>query len=202
MLGSYITGLQPSLINTAFSALIAVTMPALYIVLGSGWLMIKTEGDVFEKAIVWGKTAMPVMGLSLLVISISTPLVSETIANKWFSLPDFIGLAPIPITTTVAFFCVYGVFANPKIARSGYAWLVLAGTSLTCVMATAGLSFSLYPYVVLDRLTVWDAAAATNSLQFIFWGVIFVVPAILGYTVFVYWVFRGKAGVLSYGQNE
>jgi cytochrome d ubiquinol oxidase subunit II len=202
MLGSYITGLEPGLMNTAFSLLIALTMPALYVVLGAGWLLIKCEGALFDKARQWGRNAMPVMGLALLAISISTPLISDDIAARWFVLPNIIGLAPIPVTTTVAFFSVYWVLLNPRIARSGYAWLVMAGTILMCVMAALGLAYSLYPFVVLNKLTIWESAATTGSLMFVFWGIVLVVPAIAAYTVFVYSVFRGKATGLSYGQTK
>ncbi|HEY5569627.1 MAG TPA: cytochrome d ubiquinol oxidase subunit II, partial [Gammaproteobacteria bacterium] len=170
MLGSYVTGLEPGLVNLAFSALIAITMPALYIVLGAGWLLIKTEGALFEKAIRFGRYAMPAMGLALLAISLSTPIVSETIAARWFSLPAFIGLAPIPIATLAAYAAVYWVLHRAAIARAGYAWLVMVGTVLMCIMATLGLAYSLYPYVVLDRITVWEAAAATKSLEFVLVG--------------------------------
>jgi cytochrome d ubiquinol oxidase subunit II len=202
MLGSYITGLEPGAMNTAFSFLIALTMPALYVVLGAGWLMIKCEGALFDKAMQWGRNAMPAMGLALLAISISTPLISDDIAARWFVLPNIIGLAPIPVTTTVAFFSVYWVLLSPRIAHAGYAWLVMAGTILMCVMAALGLAYSLYPFVVLNKLTIWDSAAASSSLMFVFWGIVLVVPAIAAYTVFVYSVFRGKATGLSYGQRE
>lgn len=200
MLGSYVTGLQAGPLNVAFSGLIAVTMPALYIVLGAGWLMIKTEGTLFDKALRWGRNAMPAMGLALLAISISTPIVSPTIAEKWFTLPNFIGLAPIPLTTIVSFGAVYWVFLRDEIARAGYGWLVMGGTVLICIMAALGLAYSIYPYVVLDRLTVWEAAAADNSLSFIGVGVALVLPFTIAYTVFVYRVFRGKATNLSYGE--
>lgn len=202
MLGSYITGLEPGAVNLAFSALIALTMPALYIVLGAGWLLIKTEGELFEKAARWGRNAMPPMGLALLAISVSTPLVSPTIAERWFSLPNFIGLAPIPIATLVTFAGVYWLLSRPAILRAGYAWLVMAGTVLICVLATLGLAYSLYPYVILDRLTIWEAASATSSLMFVFYGVVIVMPFTLGYTIFVYSVFRGKASNLSYGDGD
>jgi cytochrome d ubiquinol oxidase subunit II len=201
MLGSYVTGLDQSAVNFAFAALIAVTLPALYIVLGAGWLLLKTEGALFEKAIRWGRNAMPAMGFALLGISISTPIVSETIAEKWFSLPEFIGLAPIPLATVVAFAAVYWVLYRPENARAGYAWLVMAGTVLMCVMAALGLAYSLYPFVVLDRLTVWEAAASTASLTFVLVGVALVLPFTFAYTVFVYRVFRGKATSLSYGAD-
>lgn len=202
MLGSYITGLEPGAVNLAFSALIALTMPALYIVLGAGWLLIKTEGELFGKAARWGRNAMPPTGLALLAISVSTPLVSPTIAERWFSLPNFIGLAPIPIATLVTFAGVYWLLSRPAILRAGYAWLVMAGTILICVLATLGLAYSLYPYVILDRLTIWEAAAATSSLMFVFYGVAIVMPFTLGYTIFVYSVFHGKASNLSYGDSD
>ncbi|MEQ9560922.1 MAG: cytochrome d ubiquinol oxidase subunit II, partial [Woeseiaceae bacterium] len=177
MLGSYITGLEPGAMNTAFSFLIALTMPALYVVLGSGWLMIKCEGALFDKAMQWGRNAMPVMGLALLAISISTPLISSEIAARWFVLPNIIGLAPIPVTTAVAFFAVYWILLSSRIAHAGYAWLVMAGTILMCVMAALGLAYSLYPYVVLNKLTIYESAAATGSLMFVFWGIVLAVPA-------------------------
>src|SRR5690606_32202981 len=93
-LRSSITGASPSPPNLAFSALVALTMPALYVLLGAGWLIVKTEGELFTKALRWGRYSMPLVGLALVAISISTPLVSATIAAKWFTLPNFIGLMP------------------------------------------------------------------------------------------------------------
>ena len=201
MLGSYVTGLQTGPLNLAFAALIAVTLPALYLVLGAAWLLVKTEGPLFDKAARWGRNAMLPMGVALLAVSVATPVVSPTIAAKWFSLPNFIGLMPIPIATVVAFLAVFWVLQRNASGRIGYAWLVLAGTVLMCVMAALGLAYSLYPYVVLDRLTVWEAAAAHNSLRFVFVGMAIVLPFTLIYTVFVYRVFRGKVRDLTYGES-
>ena len=201
MLGSYVTGLTPSALNTAFAALIAVTMPALYVVLGAGWLLLKTDGPLFDKALRWGRLALLPMGVALFAISIVTPLVSPTIAERWFTLPNFIGLLPIPLATLVAFGAVYWVLHRRSVATAGYAWIVLGGTVLMCVMAALGLAYSLYPYVVLDRLTVWDAAAAPGSLKFVFAGVALVLPFTAAYTVFVYRVFHGKATDLGYGDS-
>jgi cytochrome d ubiquinol oxidase subunit II len=202
MVGSYVTGLQSGTTSVAFAALIATTLPALYVVLGASWLLIKTEGELFTKAARWGRRAMLPMGVGLLAVSVATPLVSPTIAAKWFSLPNFIGLMPIPIATVVAFGAVYWVLHRNATASTGqHAWIALAGTGLVCVMAALGLAYSLYPYVVLDRLTVWEAAAAHASLSFVFVGVVIVIPVTLGYTVFVYRVFRGKVTSLSYGER-
>jgi cytochrome d ubiquinol oxidase subunit II len=201
MLGSYVTGLTPSALNTAFAALIAVTMPALYVVLGAGWLLLKTDGPLFDRALRWGRLALVPMGVALFAISIVTPLVSPTIAERWFTLPNFIGLLPIPLATLIAFGAVYFVLHRRSVATAGYAWIVLGGTVLMCVMAALGLAYSLYPYVVLDRLTVWDAAAAPSSLKFVFAGVALVLPFTAAYTVFVYRVFHGKATDLGYGDS-
>jgi cytochrome d ubiquinol oxidase subunit II len=202
MLGSYVTGLESSAVSVAFSVLIAATMPALYVVLGAGWLLLKTEGALFDKALAWGRRAMPVMGLALVAISISTPLVSETIRDAWFSMPNFIGLMPIPLATLVAFGAVYWVLNRRSVALAGYAWIVLGGTVLMCVLAALGLAYSLYPYIVLDRLTIFDAAAAPSSLMFVFVGVAIVLPFTIGYTIFVYRIFHGKATGLSYGEPD
>ncbi|HVY64166.1 MAG TPA: cytochrome d ubiquinol oxidase subunit II [Gammaproteobacteria bacterium] len=202
MLGSYVTGLTPSPVGRYFAALIAATLPALYVVLGAGWLLLKTDGPLFDKALRFGRRAMLPMGLALLAISIATPLVSPTIAARWFALPNFIGLLPIPLTSLIAFAAVYWVLGRPDVARGGYAWIVMAGTTLLCLMATIGLAYSLYPYVVLDRLTIWQAAADTRSLRFVFAGVVLVLPFTIAYTVFVYRVFWGRAAGLSYGDGS
>ena len=202
MLGSYITGLELDRTNLAFSALVALTMPALYVLLGAGWLIVKTEGELFTKALRWGRYSMPLVGLALLAISVSTPAVSDTIAAKWFSLPNFIGLLPIPIATAAAFVGVYWLLGREDVARAGYGWLVMGGTVLMCVLAALGLAYSLYPYVVLDRLTVWDAASSSSSLMFVLVGVAIVLPFTIAYTIFVYRVFRGKATGLSYGEPD
>jgi len=101
MLGSYITGLQSGLTNTLFSFLIALTLPALYVILGASWLMMKTEGALFDKAIKWAQAAIIPMGVGLLLVSIATPIVSQSIADKWFVLPNAIGLMPIPLSWAV-----------------------------------------------------------------------------------------------------
>ncbi|MBN1379567.1 MAG: cytochrome d ubiquinol oxidase subunit II [Gammaproteobacteria bacterium] len=201
MLGAYVTGLTISPINIAFSCLIALTLPALYVVLGAAWLMIKTEGELLEKAVKWGRVAVVPMGVALLCISIATPLVSPTIADKWFVLPNIIGLLPIPLICVITFSALIWLMYRIDLIQAGYGWLVMAGTVLICVMAALGLAYSLFPYIVIDKLTVWQAASATNSLLFVLVGVVIVLPAIIGYTIFVYKVFSGKATTLSYGSK-
>ena len=95
MLGAYITGLGDA-ISVAFSILISLTLPALYIMLGGAWLLIKTEDELFDKAAHWCRLALPPMAFALLLVSIATPLVSEDIADRWFSCPMRLACCPFP----------------------------------------------------------------------------------------------------------
>ena len=198
MLGAFVTGLTGDATSTLFAALIALALPALYIMLGAAWLLIKTEGELFNKAVRWGRMAVLPMGGFLLLISIATPLVSSTIADKWFTLPNAIGLMPIPIATALAYAGLIWVFNSKQILHNGYGWLAFVALMVLCVLASIGLAYSLFPDIVLGQISIWEAASATESLLFTFWGAIIALPMILGYTIFIYRVFRGKATHLSY----
>ncbi|MFT4174112.1 MAG: cytochrome d ubiquinol oxidase subunit II [Rhodocyclaceae bacterium] len=198
MLGRYVTGFAQGAEFLVFAALIAAALPASYVLLGAGWLILKTEGELQSKAVRWASAAWLPMVLGMILISLATPWVSATVRHKWFALPDFIGLAPIPIATGVALFAIARVLYSSRVKES-LAWLPYALTVFVFVMGFFGLAFSLYPYVVMDQLTLWQAAAAHKSLVFIFVGVVITVPAIAAYTVFAYRVFGGKARALTYG---
>ncbi|MAT92614.1 MAG: cytochrome BD ubiquinol oxidase subunit II [Halioglobus sp.] len=198
MLGSYVTGLQDSGTSLAFAALIALTLPALYAMLGGAWLLIKTEYALFDKAVRWCRVAWLPMGLGLLLVSVATPLVSERIAERWFTLPNAIGLLPIPVSCAIAFGAIGWVLNRPRVLHAGYGALVYVCLVVICLMAAIGLAYSIYPDIVIGRMTLYEAAAATGSLQFVFWGVAVTLPLIAGYTVYVYRVFGGKATDLSY----
>ncbi|TFY96424.1 cytochrome d ubiquinol oxidase subunit II [Ramlibacter rhizophilus] len=198
MLGSYLTGFQGSGWPLAFSLLIALTLPTAYAVLGSGWLIMKTGEDLQRKAVAWGRATLWPMGLALAAISIATPLVSPTVFDKWFQMPTLIALLPIPVACAVAFFAAWHVLSRPRVVAAGYGWVVFASTVLIFVLAFVGLAYSLYPYIVLDRMTVWEAASAHESLVIIFVGVAITLPAIIAYSAFMYRVFWGRASALSY----
>jgi cytochrome d ubiquinol oxidase subunit II len=192
MLGAYITGLTGDAVSVAFSILISLTLPALYIMLGGAWLLIKTEGELFDKAAHWCRLALPPMAFALLLVSIATPLVSQDIADRWFKLPDAIGLLPIPMSCALAILGMDWMLRRPKVLHAGYGWFIFVALMVICLMAAIGLAYSIYPDIVIGRMTLWEAAAATESLQFIFWGAIITLPAILGYTVYVHECSRVK----------
>ena len=199
MLGSFLTGFDYHALSIAFSIGIAITLPTAYAMLGAGWLIMKTDDVLQAKAVAWARKVLWPMGLALVGISLATPMVSQTVFDRWFHLPQLIGLLPIPVACAVAFYGAFHVTAKPERIASGYGWVVFASTVMIFVMAFLGLAYSMYPYIVIDRLTVWQAASATKSLQFIFVGVAITLPAIIIYTVFMYRVFWGKARALSYG---
>jgi cytochrome d ubiquinol oxidase subunit II len=198
-LGSYLTVFADGLLPRLFSLLIAVTLPTAYAMLGAGWLIMKTEGELRAKAVRWARVVLWPMGAALVGISLATPLVSPSVFEKWFAMPQFIGLLPIPVACAAAFFAAFHVTGRANVVQAGYGWVVFASTVLIFVLSFLGLAYSIYPYIVIDRLTVWEAASAHESLVVIFAGVAVTLPAIIVYTVFMYRVFWGKAGALGYG---
>lgn len=198
MLGAYVTGLTYTPLSLLFSALIALTLPALYVMLGAAWLLVKAEGRLFEKARCWACRAILPMGLGLLLLSIATPLVSREIAAKWFDLPNAIALAPIPLVTAALFLGLLWLLHTKRPILDHAHWLPFTGLILICLLAAVGLAYSIFPEIIIGRMLIWDAAASTDSLLFTFVGTVITLPAIIGYTIFVYRVFRGKASKLSY----
>jgi cytochrome d ubiquinol oxidase subunit II len=198
MLGSYITGFATGLLGWAFSLGIALTLPAAYVLLGAGWLMMKTEGDLQTRAVCWARRVMWPMAAALLAISVATPLVKADVLEKWFGVPQVFALFPVPLMSALAFFAMRWVVTRPSLVAAGYGWLVFANTVLIFVLAFFGLAYSIFPDIVIGRMTVWEAAISTASLNVIFYGVAITLPVIVGYTVFMYRVFWGKATELKY----
>ncbi len=158
----------------------------------------KTWDELQVKAVGWARAALLPMGLALVGISLATPMVSQNVFDRWFAMPQIIGLLPIPVACAAAFFAAFHVVRKPAVVAAGYGGVVFASTVLIFVLAFLGLAYSIFPYIVVDRLTVWQAAAAHESLVFIFVGVAITLPAIIVYTIFMYRVFWGRASTLSY----
>lgn len=198
MLGSYITGFDNGGLGWLFSLGIAITLPAAYVLLGAGWLIMKTDGELRVRAVHWARRVLWPMGVALVAISAATPLVNAAVFDKWFGLPQIFALLPVPLICAAAFFAVRWVVTRPALINAGYGWLVFVNTVLLFVMAFFGLAYSIFPDIVIGRLTVWDAAAATGSLTVIFVGVAITLPVIVAYTVYMYRVFWGTARELTY----
>ena len=202
MLGRYVTGLAEGWPYQLFAATIALALPAAYALLGATWLVMKTEGELQQHAVRWAKLAWPAMVIGMLLISVATPWVSPTVRAKWFTLPEIIALLPIPLSTGIALLAIRALLNSHRVAGPDggkLCALPFALLAMVFVLGALGLAYSLYPYVVMDRMTVWEAASAPESLVVILIGCAVTVPAIAAYTVFSYRVFHGKATTLSYG---
>jgi len=198
MLGVYVLGLDVSLGGVAFGALVAFCLAASYAAMGSAWLIYKTEGELQRKAVVWLRTALVFAVAGMAAVSLATPLASARIFDRWFVWPEMLFLAPLPILSAVLFVWLWmQTFQMPK-AGDRHAILPFLTLAAIFALGFAGLAWSFYPFVVPDRLTIWQAASATESLAVILAGTIFVLPVIIGYSFYAYRVFGGKAVDLHY----
>jgi len=197
MLGRYITGLATGWEYELFSAVIALALPSAYLLLGACWLILKTEGELQRKAVRWAKRAWPLVVIGMGLISIATPWISPTVRDKWFSVPAFIALFPIPLMTVVALLGARGMLNSHRVFGK-LCWLPFALVITVFILGFFGLAYSLFPYVVMDKLTIWQAASSPAALKVILIGVVISVPPIAAYTVLAYRVFSGKASELKY----
>jgi cytochrome d ubiquinol oxidase subunit II len=198
MLGLYIVGFERNLGTLAFAALTALCLAAAYVLIGAAWLIMRTEGDLQRRAVAWARGALGFAALGMIAVSVVTPLVSPRIFAKWFTPESLILLAPVPIATAALFAALHAGLARLPAAEDRWSWAPFAGAIGIFVLGFQGLAFSFYPYVVPERLTVWQAASAPESLMIIFVGTLVVLPIIIAYTIFSYRVFRGKAAGLTY----
>ena len=198
MLGMHVVGYETSWINIGFACLIAMCLAAGYALLGAGWLIMKTDGDLQKRAVFWARRSLWMTGLGVAAVSLMTPLVSARIFEKWFSMPNLLILSPIPMLTLVLFVLVERTLRTLPQENDRHCWIPFAGTVAIFVLAFLGLAYSLYPNLVVNKITIWDAASAPESLMIILVGTLVVLPVILAYTIFSYRVFWGKARELTY----
>ena len=185
MLGRYVTGFEPGFGYWLFAAVVGASLCGGYVLLGATWLILRTEGELQEKSILWARWGLLWVALGIGLVSLGTPLVSETVRHKWFDFPRTLALMLLPLLTFAS-----GVFVWVTLGRSD--WKPYAGAAAIFTLAFAGLAYSLFPYVVIDRLTIWQAAAHDSALAFLGAGAALVLPFIAGYTIYSYRVFRGK----------
>jgi len=187
MLGRYITGFESGFGYWLFALLVGASVCGGYVLLGATWLVLRTEGELQRKARAWAKWGLLWVALGVALVSLATPLASETVRYKWFDFPRTLGLMLLPLASVAA-----GVWVWRSLRPDVADWKAFAGTVVIYVLAFLGLAYSIFPFVVVDRMTIWDAASHDSALRFMFWGAVIVLPFIAGYTVFAYRVFRGK----------
>jgi cytochrome bd ubiquinol oxidase subunit II len=198
MLGAFITGFAQTWQAIVFAILIAPGVAAGYTLLGATWLIMKADGDLQKRAVYWARRALWLTAGGVALVSVATPWVSERIFDKWFSLPFIVLLAPIPLATLVLFVLTDRILRALPLPNDKLCWVPFVSTVAIFMLAFFGLAYSLFPYLVIDKLTIWQAASAPESLIIILAGAAVVLPVIIAYTIFSYRVFHGKASELSY----
>jgi cytochrome d ubiquinol oxidase subunit II len=193
MLGRYITGFHPGFGYYVFAMLVGASLCGGYVLLGSTWLILKTEGALQKKALAWARWGLLWVALGVALVSLGTPLVSQTVYAKWFDFPRTLALMLLPLATLAAGWLVWATTGRLKRGEREWDWMPFAATVAIFALAFAGLAYSLFPYVVMDRMTLWEAASHPSALKFMLVGVAIVFPFLIVYTAFSYRVFRGKA---------
>jgi cytochrome d ubiquinol oxidase subunit II len=198
MLGMYVMGLEWTWPKVGFAALTAGALAVAYSFIGAGWVILKTDGVLQKKAVDWAKGGIWGMVLGMGAVSVATPLVSDRIFDKWFRFPEIVALAPLPLMSGLLVALLWLSLRRLPTANDSFAWFPFVGAVVLMVLGFFGMAYSFYPYIVPEQLTIWEAAAATESLSIILVGTLIVLPMILGYTALAYVIFRGKATKLSY----
>jgi cytochrome d ubiquinol oxidase subunit II len=190
MLGRYITGFGSGFAYWAFAFVVGASLCGGYVLLGATWLILKGEGSLRRKAIAWTRWGLLWVALGFAAVSLATPLVSETVRAKWFDFPGTLGLMLLPAATLAV-----GAWLWRSTRREAHVsdYLPFVAAIAIFVLAFLGLAYSLYPYVVIDRLTIWEAAAHPSALKVLLIGAGIVLPFIIGYTILSYRIFGGKA---------
>lgn len=176
---------------TPFSVLTGASLVIGYALLGATWLVLKTEGALRERAYRLSWFLLFGMLVAIAAVSIGTPFLNIQYSQRWFAWPNILAVAPVPVAVAVVSVLLLRSLERKQDARPFFLSLALFALSYV------GLGISMYPYVVPQSITIWQAAAPQNSQLFMLVGVAVLVPLILCYTGWAYWVFRGKVRAAS-----
>lgn len=171
---------------TPFSVLTGFAVVVGYALLGATWLILKTEGDLRDQCyrLAWRFAAGTIVLIG--IVSLITPFLNPHYLSRWFSMPTGAFALVVPLLVLHVTWRLYNGLKTRNDVVPFMASLALFTLSFI------GLGISFYPYMVPPGLTIWDVAAPDKSLAFIGWGALFLIPMILSYTAYSYWVFRGK----------
>jgi cytochrome d ubiquinol oxidase subunit II len=198
MLGRYVLGFAEGWIATLFALMSAIGVVIAYAFIGACWLIWRCEGALQKRAVAWARLTLWGMGFGILLVSAATPLASERIFHRWFDFPNLLLLAPLPLATLALVAGLAALLRHMPLPGDALRRVPFwAATALFC-LSFAGLAWSFFPYIVPERLTLWQAAASPESLSLILAGAAFVLPVILAYTVLAWRIFGGKARDLRY----
>ncbi len=198
MVGRYIMGFEQTTEAIWFAWLSAVCVAAAYVYIGGAWLVLKTEGELQVRSARWSRRAGWLAASGILAVSVVNPIVNEEVASRWFSFPEILLLAPVPLVVLATIFLVDRYLRQvPTVDDMGVRWPFF-GVTLIFALSFMGLAYSFFPQVVPGLMTAQEAASSPATLMIVGFGVMVVMPMILLYTFMVYRIFKGKATELSY----
>ena len=171
---------------TPFALLTGVALMFGYALLGAGWLILKTEGALQRWARRCGRVCLIGVLVAVAAVSIWTPLVHPDIAQRWFAWPNIVLLAPVPVITALI------AIGEWYTLDRDYELLPFLGGIGLFAMSFVGIAISLWPMIVPYKYTLWEAASSPSTQAFLLIGTLFLLPVVLMYTAWSYWVFRGK----------
>lgn len=196
MLGKFIQGfgaapMAPGVANqewlTPFSLMAGLGVVIGYALLGATWLIIKTSGQLQKTMRFLAQRLFIIIVMFVVGVSIWSPLTSDFIYARWFSLSHFFWLSPLPIATFIL--AAYGFLKLRDERAEVSPFLSVIGIF---ILSYAGFGISTWPYLIPHSVTIWQAAASESSLKFLLVGVLLLLPLLLGYTAYAYYIFRGK----------
>jgi cytochrome bd ubiquinol oxidase subunit II len=174
---------------TPFSLLTGLALVAGYALLGATWLILKTDGEVQSKAIRLARLTGLATVLFIGAVSIWTPFLEPLYMARWFDFPQILYTAPVPLLVAAS------AYALLRGLNEGRELLPFLAAQSLFLLSYIGLGISFYPFIVPPSLSIWAAAAPPESQGFLLVGTMILVPLILAYTGYAYWVFRGKTGI-------
>jgi len=195
MLGAFIQGFKvegrvfaggPLDFLTPFSVLTGIALVFGYALLGAGWLVLKTEDDIQARARRYGRVCLAGVAIAIVVVSLWTPLANDAVFSRWFSWPNILILSPVPVATALVAWATWRALGGAS--QSGG----FIGAVGLFALSYIGITISLFPMIVPHHYTLMQAASPPGTQAFLLVGTLFLLPVILFYSGWSYWVFRGK----------
>jgi cytochrome bd ubiquinol oxidase subunit II len=195
MLGAFIQGFKvegrvfaggPLDFLTPFSVLTGIALVFGYGLLGAGWLVLKTEDDIQARARRYGRVCLVAVVIGIAVVSLWTPLANDAVFSRWFSWPNILILSPVPVATALVAWATWRALGG--VSQFGG----FIGAVGLFALSYIGIAISLFPLIVPHHYTLMQAASPPGTQAFLLVGTLFLLPVILFYSGWSYWVFRGK----------
>jgi cytochrome d ubiquinol oxidase subunit II len=183
--GRHFTGTSFDFI-TPFSMLTGLALVFGYGLLGAGWLILKTEGEIQDRARRSAKVCLVAVLIGIGIVSVWTPLIDPQIAARWFTWPGILVFSPVPIATAALTVTLWRLLGS---GSDGGPFVCAIGLF---VLSYTGIGISVWPMIVPRHYSFWEAASSPSTQAFLLVGTLFLLPVILVYSGWSYWVFRGK----------